>query len=104
MNFKKRVAADIKEFLNIDEFAEIHEIGDGVNYKECSLVFYSPETPTTEGGTIRSEQSGVILRAEDAPENITTGATIYIDGEGYQIINDPREEFGMIEILLKRLY
>ena len=104
MNFKNRVADDTAEFLNIDEFAEIHEIGDGVNYKKCSLVFYSPANPTTEGGILRGEQSGVILRAEDAPENITTGATIFIDGESYEIKNDPRAEFGMIEILLKRLY
>jgi hypothetical protein len=104
--FRDKLEADItRTFLNSEEFAEEHEIGDGNTSTVCLMVITEAGAAAVISGVeIRAGHIAVLLETKNAPENYSLGSSIYIDGRVYTVENEPVDAFGMIELQLKRLY
>lgn len=100
MSFKDDVAQDImREFLNLDEFAEIHEYGP--NNKPIKCVFDEDIlTESTDAGDLSVTRSTFTLYArEEDIERQTEGTNIQIDGRLYTVINW-RVDMGVHRVML----
>lgn len=104
--FRDQLEADIaRTFLNADEFAEFHEIGDGTNATACLMVISEAGAASALSGVeIRAGHIAAVLETKNLPENHALGCSIFIDGKIYSVENEPMDAHGMTELLLKRLY
>jgi hypothetical protein len=104
--FREQLAEDIKNTFLLDtEFAEKHTISDGVSGKECLMVVHGTgQSSLLSGVELRSGHIAVVLKTEDVPEQHSYGCTIFLDGKTYTVENEPVDDFGMTEILLKSNY
>ena len=102
--FKKRLNGDIaKVFLK--EFAEEHEISDGVNSNTCLMIKYGQgQAALMSGVDLRQGHIAVVLATKDVPEQCSFGCTLFLDGATYTVENEPVDDFGMTEILLRSNY
>jgi hypothetical protein len=105
-SFHEQLAADIKDtFLRETEFAEVHSIGDGVNYVECPMVVHGTGASALLSGVeLRAGHIVAVLETKNVPENHSYGCTLFIDGKSYTVENEPVDSFGVTEILLKSNY
>ena len=104
--FREQLAEDIKSTFLLDtEFAETHTISDGVNSNECLMVVHGTgQSSLLSGVELRTGHIAVVLKTEDVPEQHSYGCTIFLDGKTYTVENEPVDDFGMTEILLKSNY
>lgn len=105
-SFREQLANDIKNtFLDETEFGEIHTLGDGVFTVECAMVVHGTgQTSLLSGIELRNGHIAVILPTEKVPEQHSYGSTLFLDGRTYTVENEPVDDFGMTEILLKSNY
>jgi hypothetical protein len=105
-SFREQLAEDIKKtFLCENEFAEMHSISDGVNYTECYMVVHGTGQSSLLSGTeLRAGHIAVVLETSNVPENHSYGCTLFLDGKTYTVENEPIDDFGMTEILLRSNY
>ena len=106
MRFYDQLEADIlTTFLNSNEFAEEHNIGDGNTDINCKMVISGAgNSSVLTGSEIRTGHISVFLETKNLPLNHSYGCSIFLDGEVYQIENEPINAQGMTELLLKRFY
>lgn len=105
-SFREQLADDIKNTFLLDtEFAETHSIGDGVNYTECLMVVHGTgQTALLSGIELRTGHIAVVLETVNVPAKHSYGDTLFLDGKTYTVENEPIDDFGMTEILLKSNY
>lgn len=104
--FREQLLEDIKNtFLLESEFAETHSISDGVSSTECLMVVHGTgQSALLSGVELRAGHIAVVLETGNVPEQHSYGSTIFIDGRTYTVENEPVDDFGMTEILLKSNY
>lgn len=105
-SFREQLASDIKNTFLLDtEFAETHSIGDGVNYTECLMVVHGTgQSALLSGVELRAGHIAIVLESCNVPEQHSYGCTLFLDGKTYTVENEPIDDFGMTEILLKSNY
>ncbi len=105
-SFREQLADDIKKsFLTDKEFAETHTISDGVNYNECLMVVYGQgQSALLSGVELRAGHIAIVLETKNIPEQHSYGCTLFLDGKTYTVENEPIDDFGMTEILLRSNY
>lgn len=104
MTFKDQIKLDLPIFLNIDEFADVHNL----NGTECNAVIQAPtarESFMTSGSHVVDDGINgmsvfVHCRSEDLPELPHQGNVFMLDGEPY-IVYQCVEEDGMASIELR---
>jgi hypothetical protein len=104
--FREQLEADIARiFLNADEFAEEHEIGNGNTATTCLMVISEAGAASVmSGAEIRVGHIAAVLETKNLPEQHALGCSIFLDGQVYTVENEPVDAHGMTELLLKRLY
>ncbi len=105
-SFREQLADDIgNTFLLDTEFAEQHTIGDGVNSSDCLMVVCGTgQTALLSGVELRAGHIAVVMRTDEAPAQRSYGCTVFLDGQTYTVENEPVDDFGMTEILLRANY
>lgn len=104
MTFKDQIKLDLHIFLNLDEFADVHNL----NGTECNAVIQAPtarESFMTSGSHIADDGiSGMSVfvhcRSEDLPELPHQGNVFMLDSEPY-VVHQCVEEDGMASIELR---
>lgn len=108
MTFREQLREDIpKTFLrDIErEFASEHEISDGVNSVKCLMVVCGQgQSALLSGVELRAGHIAVVMATENVPAQHSYGCTVFLDGKTYTIENEPVDDFGMTEILLRVNY
>lgn len=106
MAFHKQLESDISAtFLRDTEFATEHEISDGINAVKCLMVVYGQgQSALMSGIELRAGHIAVVMATKDVPVQHSYGCTLFLDGVTYTVENEPIDDFGMTEILLKSNY
>ncbi|GEA17745.1 hypothetical protein [Moorella sp. E306M] len=101
MTFKDTIQQDIGIFLNLGEFADVHDI-NGLKIPAVidSNILKTRSNDKTEqyDGVYRSEIA-VYVRADDLPMRPVFGQEILLDGKAY-LVDECNEEMGVLEIVL----
>lgn len=108
MTFQEQLREDItKTFLrDIErEFATEHELSDGVDSVKCLMIVCGQgQASLLSGVELRAGHIAVVLATGNVPAQHSYGCTLFLDGKTYTVENEPVDDFGMTEILLKSNY
>lgn len=99
-NFKAQLNADLDAvFLNLDEFAELHDI-EG---KPTMAVVDAPIFVESTAASVGLSECGLLIfaKVEELPRIRPAGESLNVDGREFTIISW-REDFGLAEIQLSQ--
>lgn len=99
MNFKEQLQSDIEEvFLNLDEFAEIHNI-EG---KKIPVVMDTDQMDKNVQilGLIEADML-IMGKENDFPANLEPGRMLNVDGREMIVANVSRKQ-GIVEVALRQ--
>jgi len=103
-NFKDRVAADLSVFLNLDEFAEYHDI-DGETVKivlDSDLIHSRPHLYRSQFDAEGTYQNRVVffVREADLGYRPVEGQVLELDGLQY-LVAQVGEDMGLLTVTLE---
>lgn len=102
MNFKEQLEADIKGFINTDEFGERMLI----NGKQMSVIFDTDKTSgsgTSETPGLYSSRKVMFVSAEDFGSKPKPGSEIIVNGKmRYTVAGEVISEDGLYTIPIER--
>lgn len=101
MRFKDYTKTDLDTFFNLDEFAEIHEIG---GYKapaviDSDIVKIRSQSKSERFDGIYKGEIVVYVKSKDLPFRPVYGQDLRLDGKLYFVV-ECSEDMGVLEITL----